>query len=514
MDGVTQVVPGLYRGPRPQSQAALASLRSDLGVNTILDLQSDAEIADVYDETEWAKALNMAFNHQPWSLVFPPSAAQIANALAVVRNQNTAKAVYVHCFPPDTIVGALVPSRIDSAEIPEVIGHDGRTHRVSDLHKRPYCGDLTVLNACGILPVRCTSEHPFLVVQPYRSPNGQAVKPIWYKNRGKGRGFLDRWFSEQPRWLRADQIRTGDCLVTPIPRLPDSDVSCSWVAAHKGRKSPPDQRVLPVDDDLAWLFGLYIADGSTNGINGINFVLSPKDDLARLMRTLTRFGILPKSRDYDKYVRVMASSRSLAAFFSSQFGCCSSQKHIPAWLMNQRTSKSLLEGITDGDGYRYGNHQILSSTSIALIHQVRQLLLSLGEYPHFGLHKRSERNPGYPNASPMYDLRWTRSGQHRTYWWNDLYCHPVQSITTEPFDGNVFNLEVQDVHSYLAGGIVAHNCHDGVDRTGVFCAAYRVLEQGWTFGKAVGEMIDYGCHLTPYCLWLEPAEKAINTLKA
>jgi len=40
------------------------------------------------------------------------------------------------------------------------------------------------------------------------------------------------------------------------------------------------------------------------------------------------------------------------------------------------------------------------------------------------------------------------------------------------------------------------HCHDGADRTGAFCALYRICVQGWTREQAIREMVDggYGYH--------------------
>jgi len=36
------------------------------------------------------------------------------------------------------------------------------------------------------------------------------------------------------------------------------------------------------------------------------------------------------------------------------------------------------------------------------------------------------------------------------------------------------------------------HCHDGIGRTGVFCAMYRIVVQGWTKEAALKEMIEFG----------------------
>lgn len=51
------------------------------------------------------------------------------------------------------------------------------------------------------------------------------------------------------------------------------------------------------------------------------------------------------------------------------------------------------------------------------------------------------------------------------------------------------------------------HCKDGVDRTGKFCAAYRMSVQGWTFQLAVGEMLALGFHVYRYFWWIPSLRK-------
>lgn len=58
------------------------------------------------------------------------------------------------------------------------------------------------------------------------------------------------------------------------------------------------------------------------------------------------------------------------------------------------------------------------------------------------------------------------------------------------------------------------HCHDGVDRTGVVCMAYRMIVAKWTLGRAIGEMYDAGFHWGKYALWSPFVIPAIEALAA
>ncbi|MEI6097416.1 MAG: tyrosine-protein phosphatase [Alphaproteobacteria bacterium] len=55
---------------------------------------------------------------------------------------------------------------------------------------------------------------------------------------------------------------------------------------------------------------------------------------------------------------------------------------------------------------------------------------------------------------------------------------------------------LQLLYQSLASGPVLVHCHHGADRTGLICALYRMLSQGWTRDAALDELIHggYGFH--------------------
>jgi protein tyrosine phosphatase len=82
------------------------------------------------------------------------------------------------------------------------------------------------------------------------------------------------------------------------------------------------------------------------------------------------------------------------------------------------------------------------------------------------------------------------------------FVHQAWSLITPPSIKEI-NAALHYMAPVVAPlGTTYVHCHDGVDRTGIACLAYRCVKQGWTFGKAVGEMIDDGTHLHWYSWWL------------
>lgn len=78
-----------------------------------------------------------------------------------------------------------------------------------------------------------------------------------------------------------------------------------------------------------------------------------------------------------------------------------------------------------------------------------------------------------------------------------------------PLSGNLFTPPSRDQLVWCLNTILNKDywpiyvhCHQGVDRTGVVIAYYRVHAEAWTVEAAIREMLDNGFHCRRYCYWL------------
>lgn len=81
---------------------------------------------------------------------------------------------------------------------------------------------------------------------------------------------------------------------------------------------------------------------------------------------------------------------------------------------------------------------------------------------------------------------------------------------------SVIRPELQKVHmaiSFIQAGrrpLYVH-CHQGVDRTGIVIAAYRVWVQKWTMQQAWDEMMAMGFHRFRYIFWLSRIRRILES---
>jgi protein tyrosine/serine phosphatase len=78
----------------------------------------------------------------------------------------------------------------------------------------------------------------------------------------------------------------------------------------------------------------------------------------------------------------------------------------------------------------------------------------------------------------------------------DLHRIPMKSRAVGEMDGAKVVLAMQALRAGMARGPVLVHCHHGADRTGLICALYRILDQGWQREAALQELTEggYGFH--------------------
>ena len=77
-----------------------------------------------------------------------------------------------------------------------------------------------------------------------------------------------------------------------------------------------------------------------------------------------------------------------------------------------------------------------------------------------------------------------------------LHRVPMKSRHVAELNGDKVVQVMRLLYAGLKRGAVLVHCHHGADRTGLICALYRVLSQGWSREAAVQELISggYGFH--------------------
>lgn len=364
------------------------------------------------------------------------------------------------CFPAGTLIlseRGLTP--IEDIQIGDlVLTHKNRWMPVTQTMKA--IKDTVIVKGRWSSGIETTIEHPFWVRSRLRRDEP--------KKDGKPR------FGE-PEWLTSVDLTVGNkpwkakywALPINIPALPIP------------KFSSPKGRTLEFSEKFWWMVGRWLGDGCVRVREGksnsevtICCGKHEADDLEPLLNfspvTLkhARLNELKwRRRDIRTATLFECGHDSFARWLVEHFGKLAHGKKIPTWAftMPEDWRKALLAGYVSADGYIGGNHIKASTVSKKLGIGITLLAESLGFSVSLSKTKQhcniiesrqlkvrdsyclSWRYPFDENHGETYKF-----GQHS--WGRIKEVHPGRKAV------EVFNLSVAEDESYVADGIIVHNC--------------------------------------------------------
>jgi len=399
---------------------------------------------------------------------------------------------------------------------------NGRSRVVTETMRRNYTGSLYTISSGGI-KVTATDGHPFLVVtHPYfrfSQYRDKGIKPKWVEAKDIKSGH----YLVYPKPTIEEGSPVDFCVFPEskqrkYPNIPYSDIA-EKVGVHQqtvykilnGKytrngpelisqvksvadklgfeiSSAPCNENVDFDESFAFLCGAYCAEGSIGkSITQFSLADSGKDDdlVEGITECLDDLGvnytILPVE---DKHtLSIVAYSKSLRDFFVEHFGRGSGNLLIPEWLYEspKESRESFIIAYLLGDG-SFGKQTSFSTTSTNLFSGIRILLSGLGiyarkvtepetlwEYADYTRHN-SERYIANLSGihlrellirSGYFDVPTPKRSREPFIQDDDYFYIVVSSVTSkEVYEYPVFNMEVDEDNSYLANGIVSHNCFE------------------------------------------------------
>lgn len=412
------------------------------------------------------------------------------------------------CFPAGTTIlmadGTEKP--IESVAVgDDVVSHTGIARKVLDVGCRSYTGSLVSLTVQGSIdPVRMTAEHP-VAIYPNVQNKGQ---------HGYRRGKLS--------WEAAESVAVGDRVLMPsgpdgvrdaeidlADFLPDEPIARLWkdplrigddLIRTKGSPMRLRRKVL-IDSSFGRLIGLYLAEGCirrrkvNDGLrpSGITFTYGSDEE----MLAVETVALLDRVFGVDAYIVRVPSKHVIrvrcdcAPVAFAMHSICPGDvytKRVPdaIYRADLATRMSCLRGWLDGDGHLRSDktpgaiadqtHCVLIgvTSSSALARSMRRLALSCGIHPSVYRRRQArahrpaamtvnfygtEATSIYPERSEMAfrsiaDRRPTQYVRVP----EGFLCKVKATDSIDVVGLPVYNLEVEEDHSYVADGIAVHNC--------------------------------------------------------
>jgi len=246
-------------------------------------------------------------------------------------------------------------------------------------------------------------------------------------------------------------------------------------------RRPGIPRLLVLDKAFARLLGFYCAEGSVlrtrtrpNSLT-LDFSFGHSEEAARqeVMATLEQlFGVHPRVVRRSTTTAVTVGKSSLALAFAALCGKRAAGKRVPLPVLaaEPEVQEAFLDAYVSGDGHEYSNgKRSVTTVSPELAWGVASLVLGLGDCPSIYLAARGPtgRILGRTVRRELrqFSLVWYRKGSRRRRLCEGErhFLVPVSSVgTIEHFSGEVFNLEVEAEHSYVAGLCAVKNCQNAL----------------------------------------------------
>lgn len=272
----------------------------------------------------------------------------------------------------------------------------------------------------------------------------------------------------EPEWRSVDQMEAGGTYRwstpvevggLPIPPVPD--------------------RPMPLDDpEFWWLVGRWLADGNLRlrSDQGGEITLScgkhRADELESKLSHWQPSGngrsgageLRWRRRSVRTAVLFEAGHSALAKWLQDHFGKLAHGKTIPAWALSldRAFRQALLDGYVSGDGYKCHRSTQVGTVSKALAVGTRLLAESLGyrvSLCRYDNNRASCIEGRDVNVRDMWVVRWENNRSQRSAFYEGGHAWSlIKEIENGRQGVEVYNLSVSEDESYVADGIVVHNC--------------------------------------------------------
>jgi DNA (cytosine-5)-methyltransferase 1 len=372
------------------------------------------------------------------------------------------------CFIADTTVltsEGLKP--IQDVKIGElVLTHKQRWKRVLSIMKKDNAPTM-IIKGQGSCGIETTSEHPFYVRSRQNKNNG---KKHW------------REFSDA-QWKEAENLTTNHFwaspTVFPVLTIPDIEYASLELKNNTTNINKFGEKILDLkieSREFMYFIGRWIGDGwlgtgprkgrSENNRVANIFLCSSyeeENEVEEILKSINLSFTKVRERTVLKYI---IGSKPLTKWLETNFGRYASGKKIPGWVfgMSHELKQSLFDGYMSADGHtsyqKKGNGRVrrLSSINKNLLMSFRLLLSSLEITT--SLHE-TKKSPTYVIedriVKHIYSL--TAYDDNRSAFFdNNILWGKIRSIMDTDDLKTVYNIEVEEDNSYVADGIIVHNC--------------------------------------------------------
>lgn len=347
-----------------------------------------------------------------------------------------------------------------------VLCHDNKMHKVTDF----ACTgkkDIVDIKIMGAEKIQTTKNHKFYVRKMYKKYNSEERKTL-------------RLFNE-PEWKEV-QYLSKDYYVGYAINQESKLPNWSGVELYKYHKKYVSN-TLPLDNiDFWYIVGRFLGDGwlmknykkssikeGRTKYTGIK-ICCGKAKLEKLRNVVKKIFNYTLIEDRTTYKFQIYNAE--LGYFLAQFGIGAKNKFVPKFVMDLPIAqlKAFLEGYFDSDGYIHIDDKTniakckCSSISRNLIYGIGQCVAKVYHRP-FTIVKHIPQIEGVIegrkiNQRPIYilEFKYEKGKQDKAFYEEGYIWFPIKSITYTDTQENVYDITVEEAHSFTANGMIVHNC--------------------------------------------------------
>jgi intein/homing endonuclease len=378
-------------------------------------------------------------------------------------------APYYQCVKPDTLMlGDNAP--ISDLGVGSLVMGRGGMEQVKETMNYPYSGDMIKVKASGLLSFETTPEHPILALRS-RSDNVWTISDFTGPEWVQAKDLVSKGEKHNGHYLLVPRVkgRFSDAWLDLRPFVADVPQARreANIMMMKKKGSPLG---IPLDEETAWLLGLYVAEGYSADNHLIKICLSSDEkDLAdRASKILAKIGY--RSNMYfeaNHSLVLQAGSSALSRALREWCGHKAPNKKIPDFILfhnEQKILNAFLEGYSAGDGWHQpklngrGSKTRMGTVSRLLALQLQVAYARIGILASIIPQKPSREIRGRKvNTLQAYEIvAATRQGAEHYRVFDDYIATPVRAVEAEPYTGSVFNVETED-NTYCVSNAIVHN---------------------------------------------------------
>jgi intein/homing endonuclease len=263
-------------------------------------------------------------------------------------------------------------------------------------------------------------------------------------------------------------------------------------------------RFIEMDEDFCFMLGYYLAEGCRNE-HQITFCGHKNEENFRnvVIKWALKNNISYQLEDVNKNGKNLTLNSKLLSNYFKLFGS-KKDKKLPRDLLNISNDKlfGILVGYLMGDATFTSNNMRVCSISPTISFDVYDILLKLGYSPTINKYKNDKGFSSLKNTE-IYSVELSEvekckllgnidsrlkenknikyySGKKRNVSYSkkngDYYISSITKIQESEYNDYVYNLEVEDDNSYLANGIIVHNCVMTIVETSTVFKNYKFQE--------------------------------------